>query len=208
MVVTETLHSCLHSNIKVHSPPDCVSSFLCIQAMNVTLPSWHTGQPTSLSLCLAYMWHGHNRVLHTRPLIEWLAGSGTHPWSSVTPLPRAPEGSWSVSGCTLLWRRGEDTHCHIGNLEEVTEVNCIKDRGEELSGYLHTLMLTMSVYWALSAIVSECCGCFGCVFLLFSVDNVIKLNLTVFLEWSTTVGYVDESHRANLIHLILNWIMQ
>lgn len=104
---TETLHSCLHSNIKVHSLPDAVSSFLCIQAMNVMLASWHTGQPTFLSLCLVYMWQGHNRVPDNRPLIEWLAGSGIHPRSSVTLQPRAPYGSWSVSGCTLLWRRGE-----------------------------------------------------------------------------------------------------
>lgn len=106
-------HSRLHSNIKVHSLPDCVSSFLCIQAMNVMLASWHTGQPTSLSLCLVYMWQGHNRVLDNRPLIEWLAGSGIHPRSSVTPLPRASYGSWSVSSITLLWWRGEGAHCSL-----------------------------------------------------------------------------------------------
>lgn len=115
---TETVHTCLHSNIK----SDCVSSFLCIQAMNVMLASWHTVQPTSLSLCLAYMWQGHNRVLDNRPLIEWLAGSGIHPWSSVTLQPRVPYGSWWVSGCTLLWRRGKGARWHVGNLGEVTEV--------------------------------------------------------------------------------------
>lgn len=67
------------------------------------IASWHTGQSTSLSLCLAYMWQGHNGVPDNGPLIEWLAGSGTHPRSPVTPQPRAPYGSCSASGCNPSW---------------------------------------------------------------------------------------------------------
>ena len=129
-------NSSFHSYIKVHSPSDAVSSFLCIQAMNVMLASWHTGQSTSLSLCLVYMWQGHNRVADNRPLIEWLAGSGIHPRSCVTLRPRAPYGPWSVSGCTLLWRSGEGASCHFGNLGQVREVKMIITMRIEQRGYL------------------------------------------------------------------------
>lgn len=116
--------------------------------MNVTLASWHTRQSTSLPLCLVYMWQVHNRMLDNRPLIEWLAGSGTHPRSPVTLQPRAPYGSWSASGCTLLWWQGESTCCHIGNLGEVRKGKMIKrnaqKRGKRLTESLQTVLATVS----------------------------------------------------------------
>lgn len=146
---TET--TCLHSNIKPHR----ASSFLCIQAMNVMLASWHTVPATSPTLCLAYMWQGHNRVLDNRPLIEWLAGSGIHLWSSVTLQPRVAYSSRWVSGCTRLWQRGKGPHCHSGNLGEVTEVKTIKItlKTERMAIWIFTFFYNVSfIPWYLQQI--------------------------------------------------------
>lgn len=138
---TETLHS----NIKksIHHQTVCVSPFLCIQATNVMLALRHTGQPTSLSLCSAYVWQGHNRVADNRPLY-WVTGSewDTSPIVCHSAASRSPKAHGQCQ--VALSRDGEakTPAAILENLGEVTEVNIIKrhtqNSGEGRTGDIYT----------------------------------------------------------------------